>query len=121
MPILVVKLATNSSPQLGHLRAFFAMVRTGKAKQATRFSFLTTQLTRCSSAVRARTGKQPVISSNRVCIRDQGIEVEESSGEDGGSSGGTWLGDWWRIELDRGVRGFLDLAHNAQAGIIRRA
>jgi hypothetical protein len=34
----------------------FAMVRTGKAKQAKRFSFLTTQLTRWRSAVRARTG-----------------------------------------------------------------
>jgi len=32
------------------------MVRTGKAKQANRFSFLTTQLTRWRSAVRARTG-----------------------------------------------------------------
>jgi hypothetical protein len=32
------------------------MVRTGKAKQARRFSFLTTQLTRWRSAVRARTG-----------------------------------------------------------------
>jgi hypothetical protein len=31
------------------------MVRTGKAKQAKGFSFLTTQLTRCRSAVRART------------------------------------------------------------------
>jgi hypothetical protein len=34
----------------------FAMVRTGKAKQAKRFSFLTTQLTRWRPAVRARTG-----------------------------------------------------------------
>ena len=32
------------------------MVRTGKAKQTKRFSFLTTQLTRWRSAVRARTG-----------------------------------------------------------------
>jgi hypothetical protein len=32
------------------------MVRTGKAKQAKRFSFLTTQLTRWRPAVRARTG-----------------------------------------------------------------
>jgi hypothetical protein len=32
------------------------MVRTGKARQAKRFSFLTTQLTRWRPAVRARTG-----------------------------------------------------------------
>jgi hypothetical protein len=36
-------------------RDIFAMVRTGNAKQAKRFSFLTTQLTRWRPAVRART------------------------------------------------------------------
>jgi len=34
-------------------RGIFAMVRTGKAKQAKRFSFLATQLTRWRSAVQA--------------------------------------------------------------------
>src|SRR5271156_2396256 len=60
--------AQNRAPQLGgktrhqfvtktrSFRGIFAMVRTGKAKQAKRFSFLTTQLTRWRSAVRARTG-----------------------------------------------------------------
>src|SRR5271170_6793642 len=60
--------AQNRAPQLGgktrhqfvtktrSFRGIFAMVRTGKAKQAKRFSFLTTQLTRWTSAVRARTG-----------------------------------------------------------------
>jgi hypothetical protein len=37
-------------------RGIFALVRNGKAKQAKRFSFLTSQLTRWRSAVRARTG-----------------------------------------------------------------
>jgi hypothetical protein len=37
-------------------RGIFALVRNGKAKQAKRFSFLTTQLTQWRSAVRARTG-----------------------------------------------------------------
>jgi hypothetical protein len=37
-------------------RDIFSMVRTGKAKQAKRFSFLTTQLTRWRPAARARTG-----------------------------------------------------------------
>ncbi len=40
------KLVTNSSPKLGHFGAFLGLVRTGKARQAKGFSFLTSRLTR---------------------------------------------------------------------------
>jgi hypothetical protein len=81
-------------------QALLGPVRHGKARQAKGFSYLTSLLTRWRSAVQARTGEQRVVTSNRVCIPGQAIEVEESSGEDGGSSGGTWLVDWWRLERD---------------------
>jgi hypothetical protein len=55
-----------------------------------------------------------VRQANRVCISDPGTEVEESSGEDGGSSGGTWFVDWWRRQAYPVVRGFLELADNTQ-------
>jgi hypothetical protein len=40
------KLVSNSSPKLGHFRAFFEGVETGKARQAKGFSVLASFLTR---------------------------------------------------------------------------
>jgi hypothetical protein len=61
------KLVINSSLKLRHLAAFFALARNGKARQAKRFSFLTTQLARSRAAVRACTGLPsiPLILLNR--------------------------------------------------------
>lgn len=46
------KPVTNSSPKLGHFGTFLNVVRTGKAKQANGFSFLTSLLTRWMAGVR---------------------------------------------------------------------
>jgi hypothetical protein len=47
--------------KLGPFQTFFASVRNGKARQAKGFSFLTTQLTRWRSGVRARTGLPSIL------------------------------------------------------------
>jgi hypothetical protein len=55
-------------------RGIFELVRTGKARQAKGYSFLTAQLTRWRSAVRARTGLPSIplilLNSGRDSLRN---------------------------------------------------